>query len=567
MDRLKRAKIEGFSPFPSGVQKIYYSGHIDNGGEDVRKAVAVFVVGVSVLAACGGGDSSSSPTTVAETTETTEATATETTEGTTETTEAADFDIAQVEQSVVKIAAEGTFIDPEVGEQRNSAGVGSGLIVSDDGIVVTNNHVVTGAALLRVTVAGEDKPVNATILGVSECSDLAVIKLEGSGYTPLSYRTDDVTPGLEVYAAGFPASDANTIDEVDYTLTRGIVSSTTANGETSWASVDNVIEHDARIRGGNSGGPLLDEQGKIVGINYSGIDASDQNYAISGDDAQPIIDRLMKGENVDSIGVNGQAVNDPEAGVNGVWVASVESGSPADNAGIEPGDIITRLEGLDLALDGTLSDYCDVIRTQGADATMNIEVLRFSTEEVYEGQLNGTPLELSFSFAQQFEDDVASDPESAADTYDEYVSISDDSGSITVSVPAEWADVNGAANVNFGPSLYAAPVLQSFVDTFDTPGVIIEATSARTAVDIQSTLDEIDFSTQCTYVGRDSYGDALYLGSFDLYTNCGGGTTSVFVVAVTPSDGSFLARLLIQAVEPRDLDAADQIFNTFVASP
>lgn len=122
-------------------------------------------------------------------------------------------------------------------------------------------------------------------------------------------------------------------------------------------------------------------------------------------------------------------------------------------------------------------------------------------------------------------------------------------------------------NPNFGPSLYAATDIQSFLDTFDTPGVIIEATSARTAADIQSTLDEIDFSTQCTYQGRDVYGDALYLGSFDLYTDCGGGTTSIFVVAVTPSDGTFLARLLIQAVEPRDLDAADQIFNTFVAFP
>jgi len=528
----------------------------------VRKAVAVFVVGVCVLAACGGGDSSSSPTA----TETTEG-ATETTEGATETTEAADFDIAQVEQSVVKIAAEGTFIDPEVGEQRNSAGVGSGLIVSEDGIVVTNNHVVTGAALLRVTVAGEDEPVNATILGVSECSDLAVIQLEGSGYTPLSYRTDAVTSGLEVYAAGFPASDANTIDDVDYTLTRGIVSSTTANGETSWASVDNVIEHDARIRGGNSGGPLLDEQGKIVAINYAGIDASDQNYAISGDDAQPIIDRLIAGENVDSIGVNGQAVNDPDAGVTGIWVASVDSGSPADTAGIEPGDIITRLEGLDLALDGTLSDYCDVIRTQGADATMSIEVLRFSTEEVYEGQLNGTPLELSFSFAQQFEDDVAPDPESAADTYATYVSISDDSGSITVDVPAEWADINGAPNENFGPSLYAATSIDGFLNGFDAPGVLIEATSARTSADIDSTLDELDFSSQCTYGGRSPYADALYTGSLDLYTNCAGGTTSIFVVAVTPVDGSFLARLLIQAVEPRDLEAADTVFNTFVASP
>jgi len=534
----------------------------------VRKAVAVFVVGVCVLAACGGGDSSTSPSTATET-ETTVGSTKEKPTGTVyeKDNTAAAFDIAEVEQSVVKILAEGTFVDPEVGEQRNRAGIGSGLIVSEDGLVVTNNHVVTGAALLRVIVPGEDRPVNATVLGVSECSDLAVIQLEGSGYAPLSFRTDEVNAGLAVYAAGFPLTDAASFDDVEYTLTRGIVSSTNAIGLTRQSSVDGVIEHDARIRGGNSGGPLVDEQGKVVAVNYAGNDADDLNYAISATDAQPIIDRLMKGENVDSIGVNGQAVNDPDAGVNGVWVSNVESGSPADTVGIEAGDIITRLAGLDLALDGTMSDYCDVIRTQGAGAAIDIEVLRFSTEEVYEGQLNGTPLALSFSFAQQFEDDVALDAESAADTYDTYVSVSDDSGSISVDVPAEWADLNGAANPNFGPSLYAATDIRSFLDTFDTPGVIIEATAGRTAADIQSTLDEIDFSSQCTYVGRDVYGDSLYLGSFDLYTNCGGGTTSIFVVAVTPSDGTFLARLLIQAVEPRDLAAADQIFNTFVAFP
>jgi serine protease Do len=520
------------------------------------------MIGALALAACGGGDSDVST----DTAKTTPSDTTDTTESVT--TDGAEFDISQVEQSVVKIAAEGTFIDPEVGEQRNSAGVGSGAIISEDGIVVTNNHVVTGAALLRVYVAGDNDPVNAKILGVSECSDLAVIQLEGDGYTPLDYRTDDVAPGLEVYAAGFPASDANTIEDVDYTLTRGIVSATTASGETSWASVDEVLEHDARIRGGNSGGPLLDTDGRIVGVNYAGIDESDQNYAISAADAKPIIEQLASGENVESIGVNGQAVNDGE-GLSGIWVASVDSGSPADTAGIEAGDIITRLEGLDLALDGTMSDYCDVIRTNGSDATMSIEVLRFATEEVYEGQLNGTPLELSFSFAQEFEEDVAAgeDPAVAAQTYSEFVSVSDDSGLISVSVPAEWSDLNGAPNESFGPSLYAAPNIDSFLNTFETPGVIIEATGTRGAADIDATLDELDLSAQCTYEGRSPYSDVLYTGSIDLYTNCGGTSTSIFVVAVTPEDGAFLARLLIQAVEPRDLDAADEIFNTFVASP
>jgi len=533
----------------------------------MRRVRVALVAGALALAACGGGDPDVSTNTDASSDDAPDVT--EATAGSTEpTSDAAEFDISQVEQSVVKIAAEGTFIDPEVGEQRNSAGVGSGAIISADGLVVTNNHVVTGAALLQVYVAGESEPINAQILGVSECSDLAVIQLEGDGYPALDYRTDGVAPGLDVYAAGFPASDANTIEDVDYTLTRGIVSSTTASGETSWASVDEVLEHDARIRGGNSGGPLVDEQGRIVGVNYAGLDASDQNYAISAADAQPIIERLASGENVESIGINGEAVNDG-AGTSGIWVASVDSGSPADTAGIEPGDIITRLEGLDLALDGTMSDYCDVIRTNGADATLSIEVLRFATEEVYEGQLNGTPLELSFSFAQEFEDDVAveDDPAVAEATYTEYVTVSDDSGSISASVPVEWSDIDGAPNEEFGPSLYAAPDLESFLDTFDTPGVIIEATGSRGAADIDLTLDELDLSDQCTYEGRSPYSDVLYTGSLDLYTNCGGTTTTLFVVAVTPEDGTFLARLLIQAVEPRDLDAADEIFATFTASP
>jgi serine protease Do len=525
------------------------------------------VVGLVALAACGGGSGDSAETTVApvatDAPKATNDAATATT-----TADVGEFDIAQVEQSVVKIAAEGTFIDPEVGEIRNSAGVGSGAIISSDGLVVTNNHVVTGAALLRVYLAGENDPVNAQVLGVSECSDLAVIQLEPGDYPALQYRDSEVSPGLEVYAAGYPASDANTIEDVDYTLTRGIVSATTASGETSWASVDEVIEHDARIRGGNSGGPLLDEQGQIVAVNYAGIDASDQNYAISAADARPIIERLASGENVDSIGINGQAVNDG-AGLSGIWVASVDSGSPADTAGIEPGDIITRLEGLDMAMDGTMNDYCDVIRTKGAEATMSLEVLRFATEEVLEGQLNGTPLELSFSFAQQFEDEVTADDGTAdvADTYTEYMSVSDDSGSINASVPVEWSDIDGAPNESFGPSLYVAPNLDSFLNTFDTPGAIIEATGTRTAADIDFTLDELDLSGQCTYEGRSPYADVLYTGSLDLYTNCGGTGTTIFVVAVTPEDGSFLARLLIQAVEPRDLDAADEIFNTFTASP
>ncbi len=87
-----------------------------------------------------------------------------------------------VQSATIQIEAQGTFIDPEVGQVSNAAGRGSGFIIDPSGIAVTNNHVVTGAALLKVYVAGESQARNATILGVSECSDLAVIDIEGDGY-------------------------------------------------------------------------------------------------------------------------------------------------------------------------------------------------------------------------------------------------------------------------------------------------------------------------------------------------------------------------------------------------
>ncbi len=86
-------------------------------------------------------------------------------------------------------------------------------------------------------------------MGVSECSDLAVIDIEGDGYPYLEWFDGQVAPGLDVYAAGFPLGDP------EFTLTRGIISKERADGETDWASVDWVVEHDATINPGNSGGP------------------------------------------------------------------------------------------------------------------------------------------------------------------------------------------------------------------------------------------------------------------------------------------------------------------------
>ena len=178
------------------------------------------------------------------------------------------------------------------------------------------------------------------------------------------------------------------LGDPEFTLTRGIVSKARTRGETNWASVDAVIEHDATINPGNSGGPLVTTDGKVVGINYAGSQGTSQFFAISRDEALKVIDQLRTGQDVNSIGVNGTAILSEDGTLSGVWVASVKSGSPASNVGIRGGDVIIRLEGLVLATDGTMADYCDVLRTHSPGDVLSIEVLRFDTREMLEGKLN-----------------------------------------------------------------------------------------------------------------------------------------------------------------------------------
>jgi hypothetical protein len=107
---------------------------------------------------------------------------------------------------------------------------------------------------------------------------------------------------------------------------------------------------------------------------------------------------LKSGKDVDSIGVNGTAVVSEDGSLSGIWVSSVKSGSPADKAGIQAGDIIYQLEGLVLATDGTMKDYCDVIRSHSETDTLGVSVIRYATGEVLEGQLNGRELEVTGNF-------------------------------------------------------------------------------------------------------------------------------------------------------------------------
>jgi serine protease Do len=344
---------------------------------------------VFVLAACGGGETpaTEAPAATAEVVEPTTAPTAETVQEPAEPESGAVQTISQAKQAIIQIEAVGSFVDPQVGQVFNGAGRGSGFIFDPSGLAVTNNHVVTGSALLKVWVGGEQgKTYNARVLGVSECADLAVIDIEGSGFPYLDWYEGTIDVGTEIYVAGFPLGDP------EYSLTKGIISKARADGETSWASVDSVIEYDATTNPGNSGGPVLTANAEVVGIHYAGNAQTRQAFGISRQIAKDVVDILKTGENQDWIGVNGQAVSNEDGSLTGVWVSSVQSGSPADKAGLQGGDIVTTMENLVLATDGTMSDYCDILRSHKSSDTLNLEVLRFATGEVLKGQLNGREL-------------------------------------------------------------------------------------------------------------------------------------------------------------------------------
>ena len=525
------------------------------------------------LVACGGDEEGAEATvepvaTIAETQPTTApetaAEATTAPAATVATGPAAAATFQEAINATVQIVAEGSFMDPEFGMQYNSAGAGTGFIIDPSGIAVTNNHVVTGAAFLQVYVQGREEPLNARVLGVSECSDLAVIDIEGEGFPYLDWNTAPAPLGTEVYALGYPLGDP------EPTLTRGVISKEDAGGETSWASVDSVLEHDATINPGNSGGPLVTTDGKVVGVNYAGASDVNQYFSINASDARSVVEQLRAGTDLDSIGVNGEAVI-TEDEITGIWVASVESGSPADEAGVEAGDIITMLEGLVLATDGSMADYCDILRSRNATDTMSIEVLRYATSEVLEGQLNGDPLSQSFSFAQEVAAPEGGEETTSGGTatYENYVGITDDSEAIYVEVPAEWADVDGSNWLDsddgsvLGSELIAAPSVADFSNTYTTPGVQILAGAFFGDTTMGELVDVFDFSADCTYDGRFDYADPVYTGVYDQYSNCAGAGSVIIVLAAEPAAQNYSVIVLVQAVTEADLDALDHILNTF----
>ncbi|MBP5655618.1 MAG: trypsin-like peptidase domain-containing protein [Clostridiales bacterium] len=236
------------------------------------------------------------------------------------------------------------------GYQTTSAAAGSGFILSDDGYIITNYHVVEDAEDIKVTTY-DNEEYNAKLIGYDEDNDIAVLKIDAKGLTPVIIGdSDNMNVGDSVVAIGNP------LGELTFSLTQGAVSAlnrTITFGSTSM----NLIQTDCAINSGNSGGALFNSHGEVIGIT---------NAKYSGDSSTASIDNIgfaipinSVSDIINSIVENGYVVK-PYIGVQvfdlegyrqileGAVVYSVEEGSPADKAGLQRNDVITKVNGEDI---------------------------------------------------------------------------------------------------------------------------------------------------------------------------------------------------------------------------
>lgn len=257
--------------------------------------------------------------------------------------------------------------------QAESQSSGSGMIISKDGYVITNNHVVEGAEKLTVmTTSGEE--YDATVIGADEVNDVALLKIEGDEDFPTVSigDSDQIEVGEQVCAIGNP------LGELTNTLTVGYVSALDREiSESSTGTTINMFQTDCAINSGNSGGPIFDMNGNVVGITTAKYSSSGYSNAASVEgigfcipinDAMSIVNDLMQYGYVKgrvSMGVSVRAMDTTVAQYynlpTGVYVAGVTSGSAAENAGIQEGDMICAIDGDETAsvaaLKQKLKDY------------------------------------------------------------------------------------------------------------------------------------------------------------------------------------------------------------------
>jgi putative serine protease PepD len=281
---------------------------------------------------------------------------------------------------------------PAVASIRSGNGAGTGFLVDSEGTLVTNAHVVGRARLVAVRFGDRRRPVRASVIGRDRSTDLAVLKLDPShtpSVSPLALADSDrVQVGDEAIAIGNPFG-------LDRTTTAGIVSGLGREIRAPDGSrIEHIIQTDAPINPGNSGGPLLDADGRVIGVNSqiataAGVPSTRGGnvgigFAIPSNTVRDVVPRLKQGRRVlrADLGVRTTPV------AAGALVRSVRPGGPAQNAGVQAGDVIVGIDGRSV---GDAADIDSAIQSHAPGDHVVVEVRRDGQPVTLDAELDARP--------------------------------------------------------------------------------------------------------------------------------------------------------------------------------
>ncbi len=314
------------------------------------------------------------------------------------------------------------------GGNGTSEGTGSGIIISEDGYIVTNNHVISSesssnyfqiseATGIKVNLYGDSESYDATVVGTDSYTDLAVLKIEKNGLNPAVLgNSNDLKVGEFVMAIGNPLG-------MEYSVTSGIVSAVNRDVTVDGTSY-NAIQTDAAINSGNSGGALVNSKGEVIGINTlklagSGIEGI--GFAIPISSTTSIIDQLIEFKSVKRpyIGISGSSVDSTTAKrynlPEGVNVEGVEENSPAAKAGIQQSDIITKIEGKEIK---SVNELNKIKYNYKIGDTITLTIVRNSKEMDVQVTLVETPENIEEESTTQVQPNVNQDVFSSGSIFD-----------------------------------------------------------------------------------------------------------------------------------------------------
>ena len=277
----------------------------------------------------------------------------------------------KVGPSVVSIVSSSSKVDPYTGSTSETKdGAGTGIIVTADGLVMTNKHVVEGGESFTVITSDNNEYKDAKVVATDPSNDLAFIRFSGKNLRPADLGdSDKVEVGQSVVAIG------NALGQFQNTVTTGVISGksrpiTASGGNGGSENLTNLFQTDAAINPGNSGGPLVDIEGNVIGINTA-VAGSAQNigFAIPINDAKNVLSSVIKTGKIvrPYIGVRYITLNEEISKANNLGSSTgaliygkgsqlaVLPGSPADKAGLEEGDIILKIDGQDIGETNSIS--------------------------------------------------------------------------------------------------------------------------------------------------------------------------------------------------------------------